>query len=407
MGVPRLLLLLLLALNAAASDFFGSAGGRGHPFGAGARARADNEYYDALGVTRDATPEVIKRAYRRLAMKHHPDKGGDPEKFKEIGEAYEVLSDPGKRRIYDQVGKAAMEAGAGAAGAEEMSTADILSQLFGMGGARQSAPQDLLFELQVTLEDLYAGRTLPLNVRMPGQGERVVEALIPAGAVDGQRVVLPGEAHDGRADIVLILRQRRHRVYSRRNADLMLKVEVPLSMALTGWEVEVETPDGRRVPVSGAPGDIVSDGAVRVVPGEGMPVLRPDGAPVEGTPRHGRLFLVFSVRFPTKLRLGPTQQAQLRALLEGRTLSGLPPLQEEEEEEEEPKEKSKPKDGRKPTVAVKGTLATFGASGAAEAEAATARGNNPFGAGPRGAGVFEQFFGGASRGNGNTFYFNL
>eukprot|EP00968_Pinguiococcus_pyrenoidosus_P016073 scaffold1509_cov240-Pinguiococcus_pyrenoidosus.AAC.48 len=364
-----------------------------------------------------------------MAKKHHPDKGGDPEKFKEIGEAYGVLSDPQKRQIYDELGKAGLEGGAGPGNVPEgFSTADLLSQLFGMGG--RSAPADVVFELQVPLEDLYGGRTLPLNLRSPGQEERILEVTIPAGAVEGQRIVLPGEAHDGRADIVLVLRQKKHRVFTRRNGDLLVKVEVSLASALTGWEVEVETLDKRTIKVVGEPGDLLSEGAVRVVPGEGMPILgggrgRMDG---DASPaRHGRLFLLFSVRYPRKLRLGPGERDQLKAILEGKPVRGTSKRRFQDraessgadrDAEEEPESSEASEEDAGSRTGIHATLSSFGASGAEEAEDATRSsafgfGGPQFGGRPGGAfpGVFEQFFGpgggGGGGGGGGTWHFGF
>lgn len=144
--------------------FFG-----GDPFGGGEPRRrepVDNEsYYNALGVARDATEAQIKKAYRKLALKHHPDRGGDPDKFKEISEAYETLADQEKRRLYDEYGKEGVENGGAPGGGAE----DIFSAMFGGGGGRgrprgprQVEPKQ--HRLRVSLEDLYNGKTSRLKI---------------------------------------------------------------------------------------------------------------------------------------------------------------------------------------------------------------------------------------------------
>ncbi|OQR81752.1 molecular chaperone, partial [Thraustotheca clavata] len=109
------------------NDFFGGAAG-GHET---PRNVDNSKYYDILGVPKSASEADIRKAFRKLALKNHPDKGGDPELFKDITVAYETLSDPEKRELYDKYGEEGLQNGGGPAGA-----ADIFGQMFG-GGMRQ------------------------------------------------------------------------------------------------------------------------------------------------------------------------------------------------------------------------------------------------------------------------------
>lgn len=133
----------------------------------------ETEYYDLIGVDPGAGDDEIKKAYRKKALRLHPDKGGDPEQFKELTHAYEVLSDSNKRAVYDQAGKAGLEGGGGMGGG--MDTSDLFSQLFGggggffggggPGGGRNQGPRkgkDLVHRIAVTLEDLYKGKVQKL-----------------------------------------------------------------------------------------------------------------------------------------------------------------------------------------------------------------------------------------------------
>lgn len=130
----------------------------------------ETAFYDVLGVKPSATADEIKKAYRKLALKYHPDKNPeDPEKFKHISQAYEVLSDPKKREIYDKGGEEAIKGGGSGGGFDFHSPMDIFDMFFGGGGrARQRAPQkgkDVIHQLRVSLEDLYNGTTRKLSLK--------------------------------------------------------------------------------------------------------------------------------------------------------------------------------------------------------------------------------------------------
>ena len=145
-------------------NFFGDGGFHGHGgHGGGSREPADTtKLYTLLGIQKTATSTEVKKAYRKLAVKHHPDKGGDPEKFKEISKAYEILGDDDKRKLYDEGGEKGVEQG-GAGG-----HGDIFSSMFGGGGRRGPAGppkgKDVHQKVKVTLEDLYTGGTKKLRL---------------------------------------------------------------------------------------------------------------------------------------------------------------------------------------------------------------------------------------------------
>jgi DnaJ family protein A protein 2 len=125
-----------------------------------------DKYYKVLGVDKAASAEEIKKAYRKVALKEHPDKGGDPEAFKVATVAYEVLSDPKKREVYDVHGEEGLGEGGGDTGVDPT---DLFAQLFGGGGGRrgQGGPrkgEDIVHALGVSLEDLFCGKTAKLAV---------------------------------------------------------------------------------------------------------------------------------------------------------------------------------------------------------------------------------------------------
>lgn len=141
----------------------------GHATNGHTAANADtNKYYDLLGISKNATDADIKKAFRKQAMVHHPDKGGDPEMFKLISKAHEVLSNPEKRALYDEGGEEAVENG-GMHGAGSNAPMDIFD-LFGFGGGSSSQRhgkrkgEDVVFPLKVTLEDLYNGTSKKLRL---------------------------------------------------------------------------------------------------------------------------------------------------------------------------------------------------------------------------------------------------
>ncbi|KAJ8552055.1 hypothetical protein K7X08_028498 [Anisodus acutangulus] len=141
-------------------------------FGRGAKKSDNTRYYEILGVSKNAKEDEIKKAYRKAAMKNHPDKGGDPEKFKELAQAYEVLSDSQKREIYDQYGEDALKEGMGGGGGMH-DPFDIFESFFGGNpfggggsgrGRRQRRGKDVVHPLKVSLEDLYRGITKKLSL---------------------------------------------------------------------------------------------------------------------------------------------------------------------------------------------------------------------------------------------------
>jgi len=269
----------------------------------------NDEYYAILGVSKGATDLEIKRAYRKLAVQKHPDKGGDAEEFKKLNEAYETLDDPEKRRLYDQYGKGGLEQGAGMSGME-----DIFSSLFGGLSRRQ-----MVYQIEVSLEELYSGSTKKIQLarRRFVQGRVVAEPItlelpIEKGLQEGQRIVLPGAdtSQPGPPeDLIFEIAQKPHPVYSRRNTDLLMEMKLSLAEALCGFKRPVELLSGEIIWVSSQPGEIIGTGSIRVLPDGGMPI---PGSFDE----YGRLFIRFTVLFPESMKLTEAQVKQLKEILQ-------------------------------------------------------------------------------------------
>ena len=288
------------------------------------------DYYRILGVSRNASQEEIKRAYRRLARQFHPDVNpGDKEaeeRFKEINEAYEVLSDPQKRRQYDQLGASWRQwqrMGGATGGFEDFarqwfgqanprvqyvnlddlfgqgSLGDLFDLLFGLGAARGRTTwqpprrgQDLEAEVELTLEEAFHGTTRRVE---RGDG-RIVTVRIPPGARTGSRVRLAGQGEPGRGgappgDLYLTVKVKPHPVFRREGDDLWRDVDVDLYTAVLGGEVPVETLNGTvrlKIPAG------TSGGKAFRLRGKGMP--NP-----QNPSRRGDLYAVVRVKVPTRL----------------------------------------------------------------------------------------------------------
>lgn len=251
------------------------------------------DYYQTLGLSRDATQDQIKRAYRRLARKYHPDVSDEADaeaRFKEVGEAYEVLKDPEKRSAYDQFGKdwkAGQEfrpppgwdanfefSGSGLGGS---GFSDFFESLFGAaraggagaspfgdlggafrGAARRARGEDHHARVMVSLADAYAGASKTLKLRVPrvtahghvDTDERSVRVKIPRGVREGQRIRLTGQGSPGAAgsrpgDLYLEVGFEPHRYYRVDGADVLLDLPILPWEAALGATVQVPTLGGR------------------------------------------------------------------------------------------------------------------------------------------------------------------
>ncbi|OAY63624.1 DnaJ subfamily B member 13 [Ananas comosus] len=342
------------------------------------------DYYKILQVDKNANDDELKKAYRKLAMKWHPDKNPNNKKeaeakFKQIAEAYEVLSDPQKRAIYDQYGEeglkgqvpppgsdggatyfstggdgpnvfrfnprnaedifaeffgtsspfASMGGGPGGMRGTRFSSSifgdDLFGSAFGGGGGGDSymnshrAPQKALpieRRLPCSLEELYKGTTKKMKISREiadasGKTIPVEEILtidVKPGWKKGTKITFPEKGNEQPnvipSDLVFIIDEKPHPVFTRDGNDLVVTEKVPLVEALTGHTVHLTTLDGRNltIPIN----NIIYPGYEEVVPREGMPIPKDPS-------KRGNLRIKFDVKFPT--RLTSEQKAGIKRLL--------------------------------------------------------------------------------------------
>ncbi|KAF2283264.1 hypothetical protein GH714_043616 [Hevea brasiliensis] len=279
------------------------------------------DYYKILQVDRNAKDDDLKKAYRKLAMKWHPDKNPNNKreaeaKFKQISEAYEVLSDPQKRAVYDQYGEEGVKGSVpppDAGGTSYFSTGDI--------------PTSFQFNPR-SADDIFAeffGFSRPFGGMgvggggMKEQGSRVefcktmqVEEIlaidIKPGWKKGTKITFPEKGNEQLnvipADLVFIVDEKPHPVFTRDGNDLIVTQKISLAEALTGYTVHLTTLDGRNlsIPIN----SVIHPNYEEVIPREGMPIQK-------DPTKRGNLRIKFSIKFPT--RLTSEQKAGIKKLL--------------------------------------------------------------------------------------------
>jgi curved DNA-binding protein len=276
------------------------------------------DYYQLLGVAKGASEKDVRQAYRRLARQYHPDLNpGDKAaeaKFKEIGEAYEVLSDADKRKKYDRYGHdwqhaeaaeaAAREGGFGGgrwapgqgnvryetADFDDAAFGDLFGNLFGGAGGgartgyrgRRAAQRGEDYEqpIDVTLEEAFAGSQRTLQVQSADGKLRRLEVKIPPGVTDGSRIRIAGEGGPGlgggtAGDLYLVVSVWPHPTFRREGDDLHVDVPVPLYEMMLGGEAHVPTLKGTRLALRIPPE--TQNGRVFRLAGQGMPHLQGGG----------------------------------------------------------------------------------------------------------------------------------
>jgi molecular chaperone DnaJ len=279
----------------------------------------EKDLYAILGVKKSDDDSAIKKQYRKLARELHPDKNkGDKkleERFKEVSEAYEVLSDSKKRSEYDEMRDAFQSGrmprggqfGGGFQGADYSDMfggggvpQDIFSTLF--GGARAPRKgQDLQAEITISFRNSIVGTevTIPLNPRSSTASS--VTTRIPAGIGDGKKIKVAGRGGPGQGgpgDLYIVVHVTKHPVFARKEGDHNLYMTLPITFteAALGADIKVPTLDGDEVTVRIAPGT------------QGGKMLRVKGRGVKTTKHHGDLMITLEIQVPQRVE-GKAKQA--------------------------------------------------------------------------------------------------
>lgn len=310
---------------------------------------ASKDYYEILGVKTGASDIEIKKAYRKLALRWHPDKNADKaeadKKFKEIAEAYEVLSDPQKRRIFESQGHSAFEAKQPTESSFRPSASsaadfngffdspfgfgrdpmDVFTTFFGTSRPMEAGfystgmikDPPIQTPLLCELEEIYAGKVKKVRISRKRRREgqlvdelKVLEIKLQSTWREGEQIAFPEECDESLdprripADVFFIVQFKPHNHFTVQGDDLLLRRSITLKEALIGGRFEVRTLDGRSVTVD-CSNDALSPSFVKRLPGLGLPTKK-------GLP--GDILISFDIAFPSQ-PLDPLQKLQLANLL--------------------------------------------------------------------------------------------
>ena len=282
------------------------------------------DYYKILGVSKTASEDELKKAYRQLAMKFHPDKNPDnkaaEEQFKKVSEAYDVLRDPQKRKAYDQFGSMSTKAGFQKAyqgfgneyaGRSTESFQDLFHEMFGdiFSGARKQKGSDLRYTLNISLEEAAQGcqKTIHFMRRKNGHEEAAkISVSVPAGVKDAQRLKLRGEGDSGataalNGDLFVVINIREHPLFKVKATDIYLDLPISYKEACMGTEKNIPTITGSaqiKVPAG------TSSGKSLRLKAKGLPIMNGTG--------YGDMYVKILVDVPNSL--SPEQTELLKKL---------------------------------------------------------------------------------------------
>ena len=265
------------------------------------------DYYSTLGINRGASPEEIKKAYKKMAMQHHPDRGGDEQKFKEVEEAYRTLSDPQKKQMFDmgmdpnrsqsyrQGSPFEFHFGTG--------NMDDIFANFGFGMRPGRGNKNLSITIDITLEDVLKGRTINAEVSAKNGKSKYINIEIPPGIEHGQQIRYEGMGDDSipsfrPGDLIVNVRVINHRLFKREGSNVLIEKSISVWDAMLGCELETETIDNRQLKISVPPG--TQPDTVFSCKGEGLPNMR--------TRIRGNLMIRIKVNIPKNLTVNQIEK---------------------------------------------------------------------------------------------------
>lgn len=243
------------------------------------------DYYNILDVPRNASPEEIKKAYKKKAMKNHPDRGGDEKAFQQISEAYDTLSNPEKKAMYDQFGTSDPQQMGGMGGMGGHPFGDMFDQMFRQNGfgnfgfgqqQRRRKSRDIQTTQEITLEEVLVGKRVDLKYKISSGKTESITLDIPIGIGDGQTVRYQGYGDDGipgaRGDLLIKVRIKPHHIWKRDRWDLYRSVNVSVIDLMIGTTLELQMLNKRTITLTIPPG--TDPGRRFSVPGYGIPDSR-------------------------------------------------------------------------------------------------------------------------------------
>jgi curved DNA-binding protein len=246
------------------------------------------DYYNILGVNRGADNNELKHAYKKASMKHHPDRGGDAEKFKEVNEAYSTLKDPQKRQQYDNPQAQA-----------QFNTQNMngnFGDIFAQFGFRQQQQQqrnpDVTIAVDITLEECVTGKQVLATFRLRNGREETVDINIPPGAINGNQVryqglgeeIIPGP----RGNLIVQIQVQRHSMFDRDGHNLIMRHRISVIDLLLGCQDNIPTIEGTKIRLTIPAG--TKPGVMFNVTGHGLPEVN--------TNRRGNMFVTLDAYTP-------------------------------------------------------------------------------------------------------------